>query len=397
MLLFAYELKNKKMSPETPSVPQNPEAPRRQSRRELVQDVGKIAASSIVAGSVMGVLAAEGKRKAELRSETQASEKESREIDELLVYIDDLCDNPSNIPWIPEDQFDQIAAYSSVGFSEYYAEKAGFTLLDTEEAIFAIEHAQSLDELIEAFDVWTRQFGATATVADNWQFPKNIPLSPAEGQSELGMLQFRFRTMIEQLASVPKELFELSGVTNIHFTEFTSSDVKAASGAQTVTHAKAWMDGEGKMAMSLDTLYLGHANEFTLLHEIGHLLDERLQGGLVQSYGDSRFDGLNDPDFEYYGLIPDGVEYDGFIRDYSAYDVLEDKAVIYENMLSGVDFNLAQSEDPILQKKYRLLLARLEYHLPSSAPYLILHGYRGDLSPRNPYGAVSDNPTIAVA
>lgn len=384
---------------ETINTSHNSEAPRTQSRRELIKDIGAFTAKTVISGSVLGVLAAEGKQKIEIHNQNRAYEERVGEIESLFPYIDSLCDNPDQIPWIPDSREEGIAIYSEIGFSEYYAEQAGLELLNTEEALFAVEHATSVNEVIEAFDVLTRQFGAESTLADNWQFPNISQEERATyyaNYSDIDILKYRFTEMIGELRHIPKELFEASGVTNIHFTEFASSNIKTESGAKTVTHGQAWFDGEGRMALSLDNVYAGYVNEFTLLHEIGHLLDESLSGGASLSYNDTYFDDLNEPDFEYLRMIPDKLEAEGFVRAYSTYSIWEDKAVIFENILSGVDFSLARSEDPILRKKYRLQLARLEHAVPNSAPYLVMHGYDSDSTPRNPYGAFGDTTTVAL-
>lgn len=392
--------------------------PKGMDRREILKKLGATVAVAGLGGFGAGIGAAE------IRNRQRAVAYDEYHVpiegdhppvdyteippDEVRALVDTICNDPTNdsVVWREDVAKErQLMQDSGLSYSEYHAEKAGLHLLESKESFFAMEHAQSIDELMEGFDVLTRQFGAEITLADNWEYLRITPDLRERyygNRSDLDILRHRFMGMAHSMKHVPKELFELSGVKNIHFTEFTTTPIKTASGDAIKAGGSAWMDGSGKIDLSLDSIYAGRVGEFTLYHEVGHLLDEVLSKGFQSAVMDKGFNALNAPGFEYYGVLHDELEVDGFIRPYSAYNVLEDKAIVFENVLSGIDYHLSRSPDPILREKCRLQLARLEWHIPNITPYLSLHGYHGAISPRNPYSplwgkGVARSGSIAIA
>lgn len=389
--------------------PENLETPGH-SRRELLKGLAGAAIASGIGGFWLGKTAAEivdSRRLSEGGDQTQLEEYESAEQiladltelppSEVATYIDELCDNSGQLDR-PENEH-ALVAESGRGWSEYHADRLGFNLPEIHEALSAIEYANTPEEVIEGFDLFTRQFGAESTLAESWRYPE-LSAEVREGfyhnMSDLDILKSRFRLITAKLSVLPMELYELTGVKNFHFTEFTDAPIKTASGEMMKAGANALMDGSGKLSFSLDGIYEGRVGEFTFYHELGHLADERLSKGYSSARMDEGFNALNRPGFEYYGVLHDELDEQGFIRPYSAYNILEDKAIVFENMLSGIDFHLAgRSADPIVKRKYRLQMARLEAHVPSIAEYLSRHGYHGAVAPRNPYSPLWGQGAVA--
>lgn len=291
-------------------------------------------------------------------------------------YVGDLCVHPETVPWLQDElPDDERAYYDSLPPHRYHADKAGLTSLEVDDVLFSLEHVTSVQDILAAFNSFTREFGAGTTMAANWR---------PEGDAEAGtkLLADRMKSLVETMAVIPKELLELASIKSVHLTEMMSpletSDGKVVSTAA----GQAYID-EGRIELSPDRLMTDVNYVKTVLHEIGHVLDGALCGGLTAAANDTAFLALNRPPFAYdydravQSIVAEGEDTRdvfGVARTYGLRNALEDKATLFEEMLAGVNFDLANSTDMILRDKYHFLLARLEEATPGIAAYLVAIG-----------------------
>jgi hypothetical protein len=286
---------------------------------------------------------------------------------ETIRYVAELCARPNDtVPWSQDELPPSGESHS------YHAEQAGLGIINTEDILVSIEHATSVEDIVAAFDTFTQEFGARTSMAANW-YPK--------GDLEAGtqLLKHRMKSLIEKISVVPKELLVLSGIESIHFTEMMSP-LKTTKGQVVGTASGQANIDEGRIELSLDRIMADFNYIKTALHEVGHVLDGKLCGGKGAAESDTAFLRLNRPPFEYdfdravQSIVAEGqvsTEVFGVARTYGLRGPLEDKATFFEEMLAGVNFGLANSNDMIVRDKYHFLLARLEEAIPNIAPYLV--------------------------
>lgn len=363
----------------TPYIPQESVEQPRFSRRQLVGMFAAAAATGMAGGA--GVATVQERQRAHERHVETLPE-------ELQTYVSDICEHPETIPWIgplADQSVPDRLRY------QYDAQSAGLELLSTDEAHALIESAQTIEGVLEGFEAFTEQCGATVTLANNWQFPvvrahekESAYYKDIADMSNLGILKHRFHRMVDGLHVVPRELFTLSGLNAVHFTEFTASRIKTSGSIEVSTVGEALMDGSGRINLSLDALFRGESVVGTVTHELGHLIDFELSGGLDAAYSDEEFQTLNHPDFAYTGVYdPRAARQGGLIRAYSGVSILEDKAVHFESMLLGVRSTYAEGSG-VIRDKHLLLLGRLEQAVQNMAPYLVSVGYYRRQWPKKP-------------
>ena len=68
-------------------------------------------------------------------------------------------------------------------------------------------------------------------------------------------------------------------------------------------------------------------------HEIGHLIDGQQMGNMQQS--DPQYTSLNPDDFEYFDEQSYRQHKSAVVDEYASYNIIEDKAMIYQNFIFG--------------------------------------------------------------
>lgn len=266
-----------------------------------------------------------------------------------------------------------IASLYRKRYAAVHAERYGLTLVDTQEHQQQIDRAGSVDDILEAVNDYTEERGFTVGIAD---LPLIIDRDDAgteylsdfdKSQIELDQFRHGASILLDSLYYLPQEVTSLTGLREI-------SIVKRLPG---VSGGDAKVK-EGKIRFSLDTFYNLYPQ--TLAHEEAHLADAAICGnpGFAQ---DDLFQEHNPPGLEYSGK-PGNVNLGGagakenklprgVLTEYGATGATEDKAEIYESLLTGFQRSVLENEDPIVRAKAELLISRLEEYVPGLSAYLV--------------------------
>jgi hypothetical protein len=142
-----------------------------------------------------------------------------------------------------------------------------------------------------------------------------------------------------------------------------SSGVSTGAPADTPHHIAGLAEGTVRRLMvNLDHRDLDHPDA-TLHHEIFHLFDRATTPGGNPQH-DPAWARLNPHGFRY-GAPASATIYDGFVNDYAKTDIAEDKASVFEFVMSfSVELCARAVDDPSLLAKARLVLSRIDAAVP---------------------------------
>lgn len=178
---------------------------------------------------------------------------------------------------------------------------------------------------------------------------------PEPGEA-LHPLEVPLRTLAGTLLAYPHSFLRVAQVQRIALCH------KLVSEPSTEEHIAGLAEGaEHRLMVSV-----GHGDasrsDATLHHEIFHLFD-----GATADGGDHRRDPewerINPGSFRYGD--PSSVIQAGFVNDYAKTNPAEDKASVFEYLMSSpVELCARGADDPLLMAKVRLLVSRIEAALP---------------------------------
>jgi len=244
-------------------------------------------------------------------------------------------------------------------FARQEAERFGLRLSNPAREIAAVRRARTAAAVLRALNAYTSpHFGFT------------VSLLPRPVASEAGVRALPVRRGRESFAEL-----RAGSQAFMRYLSLVPTGLVAYSGLQHFTLVGALHDSlgnidEGAAVPDERTIYLTLRTfstdvRATASHELGHLLDAAVCGGVGGWSNDPQYAALNPPGFMY--LLAFNSE--DVASEEGGLSVVEDKASEFENMLGGLQKRFFDSDNAVLRAKYRLLLARLEEHVPGSARY----------------------------
>lgn len=260
-------------------------------------------------------------------------------------------------------------------YTEYSMSKAaelGLHISDYRPYIQRVDNAKTFEQTLQAF----QDYGKTLGLDINLHTHKDLkdlgidvtPIDPMEIQFD-DKLKNGIISFITEMAFIPKELYDFTDIKEVRIV--SSLGVMGNSVVGDFQPAGEANCMSGILYIPLDSLYTGQLGLFG--HEMAHRLDYKMNGSsTVGQRRDVHFVRLNRPDFRY-GVSPKPGD-DNVSTEYGATNPKEDKAMLMESMLSGADSTLLNSHSPVIRAKYRMLLGRLEQHVPGIAKYLMHAG-----------------------
>ena len=287
----------------------------------------------------------------------------SSEIDQR---VERLLDQPrpqdlNAINTLPEEVQDR--AYEL--FSLNKAEEAGLTAYDPEPYRQPLAEATSLIEATDKINDYTRKMGFTVTLHNTIEFSDiGWDVTPLDS-SKVNLEEFKVggEMLLGALALMPKEINDLAGVNEVRIVDSLGEHSDNDGVAKTAGEANV---ASGILYVPIDQVYKG---DYTLyMHEISHRLDYKTTGGLWSMFHDSRYMALNPAGFEY-GDPNNPYIGDAVAQRYGAKNVVEDKAVMYQSMINGLNASAVYSNEPSIRNKYRFLVKVLEKEIPGTARY----------------------------
>lgn len=287
----------------------------------------------------------------------------SSEIDQR---VDQLLDRPrpqdlTAIDILPEETQDR--AYEL--FSLNKAKEAGLTSYDPESYRQSLAEAASLIEATEKINEYTSKLGFTVRLHDTIEFSDiGWDVTPLD-TSKVNLEEFKVggEMLLGALALMPKEINDLAGVNEVRIVNSLGEHSTNDGVAKTAGEANV---ASGILYVPINQVYKG---DYTLyMHEISHRLDYKTTGGLWSMFHDSHYTALNPAGFEY-GDPNNPYIGDAVVRRYGAKNTVEDKAVMYQSMINGLNATAAYSNEPSIRNKYRFLLKVLEKEIPGTAQY----------------------------
>ncbi|HWO17846.1 MAG TPA: hypothetical protein VNO30_03695 [Kofleriaceae bacterium] len=187
---------------------------------------------------------------------------------------------------------------------------------------------------------------------------------PAAGQTA-HPLEGALRTLATTLLAYPHSFLRAARVERIALCRklVADTDESTSASADTAHHIAGLAEGSAwRLMVNLDHRDLEHPDA-TLHHEIFHLFDRATApGGNPQR--DAAWERLNPRGFRY-GDPASATIYTGFVNDYAKTDIAEDKASVFEFVMSFPAELCARAvDDPFLLAKARLVLSRIEVAVP---------------------------------
>lgn len=249
------------------------------------------------------------------------------------------------------------------------AEHFGLHISDSRPFAQRLDQAQSAEDAIEILQHYTKTLGIdTRLHTDKDLKDIHMPIEPLTSEpikmnDELkqGIASFMF-----SMSFAPKELYDFAQIKEIRIVQSLGAMDNSVVG-------KAIRSGEanpitGILYLPIQYLYDGSFEN--AMHETAHRVDYRMNGNsLIGTQRDRNFTKLNQKAFRY-GTRTTSTN-SNVAETYGATDPWEDKAVLMQTMLNGLDEKLLYSRSPVVRAKYRLLLGRLEQNIPGYAQYLL--------------------------
>ncbi len=182
-------------------------------------------------------------------------------------------------------------------------------------------------------------------------------LEPGPGDA-LHPLEPALRTLASTLLAYPHSFLRVARIERIALCR----ELVAERGADASEHIGGLADGSARRLM----VNVGHSPEgrpeATLHHEVFHLFDHATAPGL-DHHRDDEWERINPRSFRY-GDASSELQA-GFVNDYARTNPAEDKASVFEYLMSYPEELCARgADDPLLLAKARLLLSRIEAAVP---------------------------------
>jgi len=321
--------------------------------------VGLLAGVSMGLQTDAGALAVESLVKRDEAVPSATAEPFATDSDAVKTVERNLvAPQPTDLPRFTEDNANGmgIVEYDKV-YQHYAAERAeanGLHLADPEASLEAVLRAKSNDEIMTALNGYTEQLGFEFTFDTHVSgaADKLIPVDYANLDPRV--MRVAADRLIRQLHVIPKEVFELADLKHFCVAERLTDEGDIG---ETFAEHQA-------ICVTMDDLY--NANYAVIGHELGHALDFALLGD--NAWDDSEYMKHNPTDFRYGDENSPNIKITVAYK-YGANNVVEDKGVMFGNMLSGLNPAL-MADQGVLGYKYRLLLGRLEEKIPGISKYL---------------------------
>ena len=202
----------------------------------------------------------------------------------------------------------------------------------------------------------TRCYRCTLAVLDP------VP-EPAPGQAA-HPLEAALRTLATTLLAYPHSFLRAARVERIALCRKLVADTGEPASPEAPAHIAGLAEGSlRRLMVNLDHRDLDHPDA-TLHHEIFHLFDQETTPG-GDPGRDAAWERLNPRDFRYGDAAASATIHAGFVNDYAKTAIAEDKASVFEYVMSFSDELCARAtDDPLLLAKARLVLARIEAAIP---------------------------------
>lgn len=196
-------------------------------------------------------------------------------------------------------------------------------------------------------------------------------VDPGPGQP-LHPLEVPLRTLAATLLAYPHSFLRVARIERIALcrklvNEATESATEGATEGATESatdHIAGLAEGTARRLMvNLDHHDMARPDA-TLHHEIFHLFDHATAPGGDHQH-DAAWARINPRGFRYGAAASPAIQA-GFVNDYAKTNAAEDKASVFEYLMSYPDELCARgADDPLLLAKARLVLARIEAAVPS--------------------------------
>jgi len=244
-----------------------------------------------------------------------------------------------------------------LSFATHEAERFGLQLSNPAREIAAVRRARTAGAVLTALNAYTGSgFGFTVSLPST---PVGTGTDfvglPVDRRESFAALRAGSVAFMRYLSRVPTGLVACSGLQQLTVVDHLYT------GKNTEREGLAL---ERDLTIYLELRSFSNPVADATSQEIGHLLDAAMCG-IGGQQDDPQYAGLNPPGFRY---GPDANTKDVATK-YGATNIVEDKATEFQSMLGGLQKGLFDSDNTVLRRKYRLLLARLEEHVPGSARY----------------------------
>jgi hypothetical protein len=172
-------------------------------------------------------------------------------------------------------------------------------------------------------------------------------------------LEASLRTLATTLLAYPHSFLRAARIERIALCRKLVDDADG----ETAEHVAGLAESAARRLMvNLDPRDLAHADA-TLHHEIFHLFDHATAPG-GDHQRDAAWERINPRGFRY-GDAASSTTDAGFVNDYARTNAAEDKASVFEYLMSYPDELCARgADDPRLLAKARLVLSRIEAAVP---------------------------------
>jgi hypothetical protein len=172
-------------------------------------------------------------------------------------------------------------------------------------------------------------------------------------------LEASLRTLATTLLAYPHSFLRVARIEKIALCRKLVDEVSG----ETSDHVAGLAEGTGRRLMvNLDQRDLARPDA-TLHHEIFHLFDQATAPRGDHQH-DSEWEHINPRSF-HYGDAASSTIAAGFVNDYAKTNPAEDKASVFEYLMSYPDELCSRgADDPLLLAKARLVLSRIEAAVP---------------------------------
>jgi len=200
----------------------------------------------------------------------------------------------------------------------------------------------------------------TATLHDTTRcYRCTLAVFDAEPSQTLQPREAALRTLATTLLAYPHSFLRVARIERIALCRQLVDEGDRDSSE----HVAGLAEGTGRRLMvNLDYRDLDHPDA-TLHHEIFHLFDQATAPGGDHRH-DTEWERINPRSF-HYGDPDSSTIAAGFVNDYAKTNPAEDKASVFEYVMSYPDELCARAaDDPLLLAKARLVLARIDAAIP---------------------------------
>lgn len=179
----------------------------------------------------------------------------------------------------------------------------------------------------------------------------------------LDPLEIPLRTLATTLLAYPHSFLRVARIARIALCRKLVDETAIATATASTESVAGLAEGSARRLMvSLDHHDQARP-EATLHHEIFHLFDQATAPGGDHQH-DPAWERLNPRGFHYGDASPSPIDA-GFVNDYAKTNPAEDKASVFEYVMSYPDELCARAaDDPLLLAKARLLLSRIQAVIP---------------------------------